>query len=78
MIIPGLEEFNIKIKPGTPSDALLRYTNMGDERLQGAPSDVVFEIVEISDKTFKRDGNDLRMTMEISLEEVNNLLLRQY
>jgi DnaJ-class molecular chaperone len=45
MIIPGLEEFNIKIKPGTASDANLRYTNMGDERLQGAPSDVVFEIV---------------------------------
>lgn len=42
MIIPGLEEFNIKIKPGTASDALLRYTNMGDERLSGAPSDVVF------------------------------------
>lgn len=44
-IIQGLEEFNIKIKPGTASNALLRYTNMGDERLQGAPSDVVFEIV---------------------------------
>lgn len=49
---------------------MLRYTNMGDERLQGAPSDVVFQIVEISDRLFKRDGNDLKMSMEITLEEV--------
>ena len=50
---------------------------MGDERLQGAPSDVVFEIVEISDRLFKRDGNDLRMSMEITLEEVICILFRQ-
>lgn len=51
---------------------------MGDERLQGAPSDVVFEIVEISDRLFKRDGNDLRMSMEITLEEVICILFRQF
>lgn len=54
MIIPGLEEFNIKIKPGTPSNSDLRYTNMGDERLTGAPSDVIFELVEIQDENFIR------------------------
>lgn len=68
MIIPGLEEFNIKIKPGTASNSDLKYTNMGDERLTGAPSDVVFELVEIQDENFIRDGNDLKMTMEITLE----------
>ena len=43
---------------------------MGDERMQGAPSDVVFELVEIPDQTFTRAGNDLKMTLEITLEEV--------
>lgn len=40
---------------------------MGDERLQGAPSDVVFQLIEISDDKFKRDGKDLKITMEITL-----------
>ena len=44
-IIPGIEEFALKIKPGTPSNSDLRYTNMGDERMIGAPSDIVFELV---------------------------------
>lgn len=42
---------------------------MGDERLQGAPSDVVFQLIEISDDKFKRDGKDLKITMEITLQE---------
>ena len=41
-IIPGIEEFTLKIKPGTASNSELRYTNMGDERMIGAPSDIVF------------------------------------
>jgi len=40
---------------------------MGDERLQGAPSDVIFEVVEISDRQFKREGNNLRLTIDITL-----------
>ena len=42
---------------------------MGDERLQGAPSDVIFELVEIEDDKFTRVGNDLKINMDISLEE---------
>jgi DnaJ-class molecular chaperone len=59
----GLEEFSIRIQPGTASNALIRYTNMGDERMEGAPSDVIFEIVEISDKVFKRENNDLKVDL---------------
>lgn len=44
-IIPGIEEFKLKVQPGTESNSDLRYTNMGDERMQGAPSDIVFELV---------------------------------
>jgi DnaJ-related protein SCJ1 len=62
-IMHGLEEFSIRIHPGTASNANIRYTNMGDERLEGAPSDVIFEIVEIADKVFKRENNDLKMNL---------------
>jgi DnaJ-class molecular chaperone len=36
---------------------------MGDERLEGAPSDVIFEVVEIADKVFKRENNDLKTNL---------------
>ena len=36
--------------------------------MQGAPSDVVFELVEIPDDKFVRVGNDLKLTLEITLE----------
>ena len=42
---------------------------MGDERLNGAPSDVVFQLVEIADDKFVRDKNDLKITLEITLQE---------
>lgn len=44
-IIPGVEEFTLQVAPGTASNSDLRYTNMGDERMQGAPSDIVFQLV---------------------------------
>ena len=46
---------------------MLKYVNMGDERLNGAPSDVVFQLVEIADDKFVRDKNDLKITLEITL-----------
>ena len=33
---------------------------MGDERMQGAPSDIVFQLVEIEHSFLKRDGDHLR------------------
>lgn len=68
-IIPGIEEFTIKIKPGVASSEKLKYMNMGDERLHGAPSDIIFELVEIPHPYLKRDGKDIRTEIHISLEE---------
>jgi hypothetical protein len=47
---------------------------MGDERMIGAPSDIVFELVEIRDKTFERRNEHLYINLDISLEEVNIFL----
>ncbi len=41
---------------------------MGDERMQGAPSDIVFQLVEIEHAFLKRDGDHLRTEISISLE----------
>lgn len=43
---------------------------MGDERMIGAPSDIVFELVEIQDKTFERRFDHLFTDLYITLEEV--------
>lgn len=43
--------------------------NMGDERLHGAPSDIIFELVEIPHPYLKRDGKDINTDIHITLEE---------
>jgi hypothetical protein len=40
---------------------------MGDERMQGAPSDIVFQLVEIEHPFLKRDGDHLRTEISITL-----------
>jgi len=45
---------------------------MGDERMQGAPSDIVFELVEIEHPFLRREAEHLRTDLTISLEEVHN------
>ena len=60
----------MKVAPGTSSNSDLRYTNMGDERMQGAPSDIVFELVQIEHPHFKRQGDHLHTEITITLQEV--------
>ena len=38
------EEFTVKIEPGTSNYDVLKYINMGEERLQGAPGDLFIRI----------------------------------
>ncbi len=40
---------------------------MGDERMQGAPSDIVFELVEIQHQYFTRAGEHLHTSIMITL-----------
>ncbi len=42
----------------------------------GAPSDIVFELIEIQDKTFERRQNHLHTDMHITLEEVIFMLMQ--
>ncbi len=42
----------------------------------GAPSDIVFELVEIQDKTFERIQENLHTNLFITLEEVRNWLMK--
>ena len=46
--------------------------------MQGAPSDIVFELVEIEHPYLKREGEHLRTELTISLEEVMHALYRLF
>ena len=46
--------------------------------MQGAPSDIVFELVEIQHSYFKRNGNDLETSITITLEEVHFVRCRPF
>lgn len=44
----------------------------------GAPSDIVFELIEIQDKTFERRMNNLFTDLYITLEEVILIFMEGY
>lgn len=59
----------IDIKPGWKAGTKIRFANEGDELEDGTTQDIEFVIEEKPHPVFKRDGNDLRTTIEISLAE---------
>ena len=69
-IMSGSEDFKVKIKPGTSNYDVLKYTNMGEERLEGAPGDLLVRIREMPHSQYRRQGSNLYTSVTISLKEV--------
>ncbi|KAL3826114.1 hypothetical protein ACJIZ3_022143 [Penstemon smallii] len=59
----------IEIKPGWKKGTKITFPEKGNEQRGVIPSDLVFIIDEKPHSVFKRDGNDLIATQEISLVE---------
>lgn len=60
---------NIQIKPGWKAGTKITYPNEGDGLPDGSRQDVVFVIDEKPNAKFTRDGNDLKMTLHLTLKE---------
>ncbi|PVV05370.1 hypothetical protein BB560_000113 [Smittium megazygosporum] len=58
----------IDIKPGWKSGTKVRFAGEGDD-LGNGPQDIVIVIHESSDPVFKRDKDDLHVTIDLSLKE---------
>ncbi|XP_059641461.1 uncharacterized protein LOC132283521 [Cornus florida] len=63
------EILTIEIKPGWKKGTKITFPEKGNEQKGVIPSDLVFIIDEKPHSIFKRDGNDLIVTLKISLVE---------
>ncbi|XP_058099714.1 uncharacterized protein LOC131244070 [Magnolia sinica] len=61
------ELLRIKVKPGWKEGTKITFEGIGDERPGMLPADVIFSISEIQHPLFKREGNDLVLTLQIPL-----------
>ena len=59
----------VQLEAGTPEGHELKYELEADEFPDKLPGDVKFAVETAPHKTFKRDGNNLHMTVKISLLE---------
>ncbi|XP_076182245.1 dnaJ homolog subfamily B member 13 [Ptiloglossa arizonensis] len=59
----------IPIKPGIPSGTRIVFPNEGDQGPTKIPADVIFITKDRPHETFRREGSDLHMTVDIFLRE---------
>ena len=68
-IVPVEEILTIDIKPGWKKGTKITFPEKGNEQPHVIPADLVFIVDEKPHGVFTRDGNDLIVTVKISLVE---------
>ncbi|ESQ31026.1 hypothetical protein EUTSA_v10011600mg [Eutrema salsugineum] len=63
------ETVEIKVKPGWKGGTKVTFEGKGNEAMGSVPADLTFVIVEEEHKVFRREGDDLEMSVEVSLLE---------
>ncbi|EEB08632.1 DNAJ domain-containing protein Psi1 [Schizosaccharomyces japonicus yFS275] len=59
----------IKVKPGWKAGTKIKFTGEGDEKPDGSVQDIQFIVTEKPHPVFTREGDDLRMNLDLSLKE---------
>lgn len=62
-------QLSVDIQPGMANDDQIKFEGVADEAAGHLPGDLIFVLKEIPDSLFTRRGNDLHMTVQISLLE---------
>jgi DnaJ-class molecular chaperone len=60
-------QLTVDIKPGMLDGDQIRFDQIADEAVGHIAGDLVFTVKQAPDERFTRDGDNLRMVMEISL-----------
>ncbi|GFY85374.1 HSP40/DnaJ peptide-binding protein [Actinidia rufa] len=61
------EMLTIKVKPGWTKGTKITFEGSGKEATGTYPADIIFVIVEKKHSLFRREGDDLEMTVEVPL-----------
>lgn len=62
-------QLTVDIQPGAKDGDTIKFDQVADEAVGHIPGDLIFIIRQIPDTQFRRQGDDLYMTMTISLQE---------
>lgn len=65
----SLDSLSIFVEKGAPDGHKMTFRSAADEYINVRAGDVIAQIVEIPHPVFERKGNDLKMKIEITLEE---------
>ncbi|GMH06999.1 hypothetical protein Nepgr_008839 [Nepenthes gracilis] len=68
-VMPETEVLTIEVKPGWKKGTKITFPDKGNEQLNQLPADLVFVIDEKEHIVYKRDGNDLVMSQQVTLKE---------
>lgn len=68
-LVTGQRVLDATVEPGMADGATIEFENAGDEHPDHAAGHIIFKVVTQPHSLFVRDGNNLRMTMHISLRE---------
>ncbi len=70
LTLPDGRTLDVKIPPGTSDGQVLRLRNQGSPGWNGGPAgDALIEIRVLPHKFFKRDGQDIRLDLPVTLQE---------
>lgn len=62
-------QLTVDVQPGMKDGDSIKFDQVADEAVGHTPGDLIFIIKQIPDAVFRRDGDDLHMSLEISLQE---------
>ena len=65
----GTDSVHVEVERGSPDGHKIKFEHGSDEHPDHAAGDLVFALRTLPHKVFRREGNDLRMTMVLSLGE---------
>jgi len=68
-VLPGSDKFTLYIEKGVKNGHKLTFPSMGNEYDSMGASDISFIVVEIPHPRFKREGDNLRAVVELTLKE---------
>ncbi|KAL4472915.1 hypothetical protein ABPG72_007792 [Tetrahymena utriculariae] len=67
--IPGFDEMSVFVEKGIGNGQTIKFDGGGDEYVDVSASDIVFEIAELPHSIFVRRGNNLHISIQITLKE---------
>jgi len=68
-IVKNLEEMTVFIEKGMKNGDEIKFDEQGNESPDRDPGHLIFIVNEIGDELFKREGNNLKYELEISLRD---------